>query len=141
MAYEPVDPQVGDDLTEEYLDRLARNGAFVHEAVQVLPLHAGHIANMSWPVDILVDETTLFTAVPAPSYPFYPRIYRNIRVDGLREGIHRFSLVGPQMAYRFRWFKTQDINFMTLWLVHYSGNIAAVTVNLLGHAQEEANWT
>lgn len=143
MSYVHLTPYDGQDLDETLLDQFAANSRYVHDAVEVMQLHSGHIADMRWPVDILVDETVRVSAVPRPAFPFTPAVYPNLRVDGLVDGFHTVSLVNATTprTYKFRWFKTPQISFLTLWLIFYNGNANATTVNMLGHALEQANWS
>lgn len=152
MPYVHLTPYDGQDLDETLLDQFAENSRYVHAAVRVLQLHNGHIGDMRWPADIKIDDTVHFPAARGPawdypgtppplSYVFPPAVYPNIRVDGLADGIHTLALVNAGRTYRVRWIKTAEISFLTLWLNFQNGDLHAVTINLLGHAEEQATWT
>lgn len=152
MSYVQLTPYDGQDLDETLLDQFAENSRFVHAAVRVVQLHNGHVADMRWPADIKIDDTVHFPAARGPAwdfpgtqppawYVFPPAVYPNIRVDGLPDGIHTMALVNAGRTYRFRWMKTAEISFLTLWLLFQNGDLHAVTINLLGHAEEQATWT
>lgn len=142
MPYTNVAWADDDDITEEKLDQMDANGALCYDALAVLPLHVGHLANHRWPIDIYLDETVIASAVAGPVFPWYPKQINNIRIDGLNEGFHTlrfYNSVTPR-DYKVRFFKTADMSFLTLWLIYYANNLHAATITVLGHATEQIGW-
>lgn len=142
MSYTNVTWVDDEDITEGKLDQMSGNGAYCHNAVQVLPLHNAHLRDMRWPVDIILDETTIASGVVGPVFPFYPQQFNNIRIDGLNEGFHSLALVNASTprTYKIRFFKTAEMSFLTLWLIYYNNDLHAVTINILGHTVEQGEW-
>lgn len=138
MAFSTVTWATGDIITEAKLDAMAANTAYLHDATQVVLLHAAQLKNARWPVAVILDETVIIPVVDVTPYPYSPRQFNNIAIDGLLEGIHTLAFWSEAGArtYKTHFFKTEEMKFMTLWIVF----TPAVIISVLGHATEQAGW-